>query len=50
MCFDPLGKAALDAGTAEGIFVSETDITRDLAAKTRERFPFLGERKKMDWM
>jgi len=49
MCFDPLGKTVIDAGSAEGIFVSETDMTKDLVAKTRERFPFLKERKDLPW-
>ncbi|MFA6434270.1 MAG: nitrilase-related carbon-nitrogen hydrolase [Elusimicrobiales bacterium] len=49
MCFDPLGKTVLDAGSAEGIFVCETGVSEDLAAKTRERFPFLKERKNLPW-
>jgi len=49
MCFDPLGKTALDAGIGEGIFVSEIYVTRDLVAKTRERYPFLKERKNLPW-
>jgi len=49
MCFDPLGKTVLDAGTAEGIFVSDIDVTKDLVSKTRERFPFLKERKNFPW-
>jgi len=50
ICYDPLGKVTVDAGTCEGIFVSETDVTKDLVLKTRERFPFLKERKQMAWM
>ncbi|MEI7481247.1 MAG: nitrilase-related carbon-nitrogen hydrolase [Elusimicrobiota bacterium] len=50
ICYDPLGKVAVDAGTREGIFVSEIDVTKDLVLKTRERFPFLKERKQMAWM
>ena len=49
MCYDPLGKVVLDAGTAEGIFVSEIDVTKELVAKSRERFPFLKERKNFPW-
>ena len=49
MCFDPLGKTVADAGTAEGIFVSEIDLNKDLVSKTRERFPFLKERKNFPW-
>jgi len=47
MCYDPLGRTVLDAGTAEGIFISAID--RDLAAKTRGKFPFLGARKSFPW-
>ena len=50
MCFDPLGKTMIDAGSTEGIFISETDAAKDLVLKTRERFPFLKERKQMPWM
>ena len=50
MCYDPLGKTVLDAGTAEGIFISEAHMDKALVAKTRARFPFIGERKKMPWM
>ncbi len=49
MCFDPLGKIVLDSGTTEGIFITETPLDRDLVAKTRERFPFLAERKEFPW-
>lgn len=49
MCCDPLGKTVLDCGTAEGIFISEAPLERDLVAKTRERFPFMGERKNFPW-
>jgi predicted amidohydrolase len=49
MCFDPLGKVALDAGSAEGVFVSEAGVSKDLVSRTRERFPFLKERKKFPW-
>ena len=49
MCFDPLGKTVLDAGTAEGIFISEIDVNKELVSKTRERFPFLKERKNFPW-
>jgi len=50
MCFDPLGKIAADCGTAEGIFITEPPVDKALVAKSRERFPFIGERKKMPWM
>lgn len=49
MCFDPLGKVVVDAGTQEGIHVAEIGLDKDLVAKTRERFPFLGERKNFPW-
>ncbi|MBI4350783.1 MAG: carbon-nitrogen family hydrolase [Elusimicrobia bacterium] len=49
MCYDPLGKAVLDAGTAEGIFISDIPLDRTLVSQTRERFPFLGERKNFPW-
>jgi predicted amidohydrolase len=49
MCFDPLGKIVLDCGTKEGIFVSEAPLDRALVTKTRERFPFLNERKNFPW-
>lgn len=49
MCFDPLGKTVVDAGTGEGIFISEHKVDRTLVSKTRERFPFLGERKDFPW-
>jgi predicted amidohydrolase len=50
MCFDPLGKAMIDAGTAEGVFVSDIEVNKEGVVKARERFPFIGERKKMEWM
>lgn len=49
VCFDPLGKVVLDCGTAEGVFVAGTPLDKDLVAKTRERFPFIGERKNFPW-
>jgi len=49
MCFDPLGKVVVDAGTAEGIHIAETPLDKALVAKTRERFPFIGERKNFPW-
>jgi len=49
MCFDPMGKVVLDAGTAEGVFVSEIEVAKETVAKTRERFPFLQERKNLSW-
>ena len=50
MCYDPLGKVVLDCGTSEGIFIAGTPLDGALVARTRERFPFIGERKKMPWM
>lgn len=50
MCFDPLGKVVLDCQSKEGIFVSEIEITKELVQKTRERFPFLKERKTGFWI
>jgi len=49
MCYDPLGKIVLDSGTAGGIFIADAPLDRGLVAKTRERFPFLGERKDFPW-
>ncbi len=49
VCYDPLGKTVLDCGTAEGIFVSEVPVEKELVAKTRERCHFLGERKNFPW-
>lgn len=49
MGFDPLGKAVIDCQSREGITVSETDVTAELVSKTRERFPFLKERKELAW-
>lgn len=49
MCYDPLGKTVLDCGTAEGIFIAAGPLDKALVAKTRERFPFLGERKNFPW-
>ncbi|MDT8286738.1 MAG: nitrilase-related carbon-nitrogen hydrolase [Elusimicrobiales bacterium] len=49
MCFDPLGKVVVDSGTAEGIFISDAHIDKDLVSRTRERFPFIGERKAFPW-
>lgn len=49
MCYDPLGKTVLDCGTAEGIFIAEAPLDKALVAKTRERFPFIGERKNFPW-
>lgn len=47
MGFDPLGKVVIDAKSDEVIAVNEVDITPELVKKTRERFPFIKERK--DW-
>jgi predicted amidohydrolase len=49
MCFDPLGKVVLDCQSNEGVFVSEIDVTKELVCKTRERFPFLKERKNIEY-
>ncbi|MHB0997309.1 MAG: nitrilase-related carbon-nitrogen hydrolase [Elusimicrobiales bacterium] len=49
MCYDPLGKTVIDCGTAEGIFMADAPLDRELVRKTRERFPFLGERKNFPW-
>ncbi|HOW90151.1 MAG TPA: nitrilase-related carbon-nitrogen hydrolase, partial [Elusimicrobiales bacterium] len=49
MCFDPMGRVVADAGSAEGVFVSEARVDREIVAKTRERFPFLKERKALPW-
>jgi len=38
-----------DAGTTEGIFISEVQVDKELVAKSRERFPFIGERKEFPW-
>ena len=49
MCYDPLGKVVIDSGTAEGIYLPEAPLDKELVRKTRERFPFLGERKTFPW-
>lgn len=49
MGFDPLGKIIADAGTTEGIAISEPQMDKSLVTKTRERFPFINERKKIGW-
>ncbi len=49
MCFEPMGKTVIDAGTAEGIFISEIPLYRELVSKSRERFPFISERKNFPW-
>ncbi|MGD9641224.1 MAG: nitrilase-related carbon-nitrogen hydrolase [Elusimicrobiales bacterium] len=49
MCYDPLGKTVIDAGTAEGIYLADGPLDPALVAKTRERFPFIGERKSFPW-
>ncbi len=49
MCFDPLGKVVVDAGTKEGIYLADAPLDKELVAKTRERFPFIGERKSFPW-
>ena len=49
VCYDPLGKVVLDCGTAEGVFLAESPLDRALVAKSRERFPFIGERKNFPW-
>ncbi|NLI10580.1 MAG: hypothetical protein GX447_07505 [Elusimicrobia bacterium] len=48
MGFDPLGKVIIDAKSEETIALSEADVSADSVAKTRERFPFLKERKSWD--
>ena len=49
VCYDPMGKVVVDAGTADGIFVADVPVDPELVAKTRERFPFLKERKDFPW-
>lgn len=49
MCFDPLGNAVLDAGTKQGIFVSEARVNGETVAKVRAKLPFLKERKDPAW-
>jgi predicted amidohydrolase len=49
MCYDPLGKVVVDAGTAEGIHIAQVALDKELVSKTRERFPFIGERKSFPW-
>lgn len=49
ICYDPLGKTVVVAGTAEGIHIAEVGLDKALVAKTRERFPFIGERKSFPW-
>jgi predicted amidohydrolase len=45
MAFDPLGKTVVDAGTKEGLYISQIAVDKELVAKTRTRFPFLNEKK-----
>jgi predicted amidohydrolase len=45
MIFDPMGKVLLDCGEKEGVHVSPTALDKALVARTRERFPFLKDRK-----
>jgi len=45
MGFDPLGKVIIDCRSEECIGINEIDISSELVLKTRERFPFLKERK-----
>lgn len=47
MGFDPLGKVIIDCKSNEGISVNEVDVAPSEVKKTRERFPFIKERK--DW-
>ena len=49
MCYDPLGKTVVDSGTAEGVYISDIPLGKEVVAKARERFPFLGERKNFPW-
>ncbi len=49
MCFDPLGKVIIDAIDKEGIFISDIEMDKGLVSKTRERFPFLKERKEINF-
>lgn len=49
MCFDPLGAAVLDAGSNEGVFLADADVTAAAVAGTREKLPFLKERKDLPW-
>jgi predicted amidohydrolase len=49
VCYDPMGKVVVDAGTSDGIFVADLPVDPELVAKTRERFPFLKERKDFPW-
>ncbi len=44
MVFDPLGNCVMDAGSLEGIFTAE--ILPEFVQETRNRFPFIQERKK----
>jgi len=48
-CFDPLGRPVLDCGSSEGIFIADRPLDKALVAGTRERFPFIGERKDFPW-
>ncbi|MCX7004838.1 MAG: carbon-nitrogen family hydrolase [bacterium] len=45
MIFDPLGKVVLDCTSAEGAFVAEIDVTKELVTTTRTRFPFFNDKK-----
>jgi len=45
MIYDPLGKIVLDCSDREGLFVAQTPVDKGLVTRTRERFPFLKDRR-----
>ncbi|MEF3280669.1 MAG: carbon-nitrogen family hydrolase [Elusimicrobiota bacterium] len=49
MGFDPMGNVLIDAKNAEGIFVNEEDIRKEVVVEVREKFPFLKERLKFSF-
>jgi len=49
VCYDPLGKTVVDAGTIEGIHVAEVPLEASRVSTIRERFPFMKERKDSPW-
>jgi predicted amidohydrolase len=45
MIFDPMGKVVLDCRQDEGTFVTAGDVDNSLVAQTRQRLPFLKDRR-----
>ena len=45
MIFDPMGKVLLDCRQDEGLFVAAAEVDQALVTQTRERLPFLKDRR-----